>query len=309
MSGTDTEIETFKRDVSCATLLEQLAPPWHLDKRESTRQALKYRRGAGEILIVNHEQRGWWDPQSLAKGDVCDLVQYLDRTLNFGQVRQVLRRFVGVSPNFPTALREAKAISAAPGLRWAERPRLRPGSAGWNYLMADRGIPAGMLKHALALDAVREGYRGSVWFAHRRDGLVTHVEVRGPAFRGSLKGGAKTLFRITASQEGPVTRLALTEAPIDALSLAAIEGLRPDTIYAATGGGMGDGTISSIQQELAGLTRTSNAELASATDANAPGERYAERHEDLARSAGITFMRLTPTVGTDWNDMLRERGI
>ncbi len=37
------------------------------------------------------------------------------------------------------------------------------------------------------------------------------------------------------------------EAPIDALSLAAIEQVRPDTIYVATGGGMGPGTLAGLQ--------------------------------------------------------------
>ena len=58
----------------------------------------------GEILIVNHDGRGWWDPQSAAKGDIFDLVQYLDPNLNFGQVRRELRRFVSVVPTFPQAL-------------------------------------------------------------------------------------------------------------------------------------------------------------------------------------------------------------
>ena len=104
MTATDAEIETLKRDVSCATLLERLPPPWTLDKRESTRHALKYRRNAGEILIVNHDQRGWWDPHSDARGDVCSLVKHLDRSLHFGHVRQVLRRFE-VVPFLRTALR------------------------------------------------------------------------------------------------------------------------------------------------------------------------------------------------------------
>lgn len=105
MAALDRELETLKREVSCAALLEQLAPTWKLDGRESTRSSLKYRRGEGEVLIVNHNQRGWWDPLSSAKGDVCSLVQHLDRSLNLGQVRQLLRRFIGVSPTFPEALR------------------------------------------------------------------------------------------------------------------------------------------------------------------------------------------------------------
>ena len=45
-------------------------------------------------------------------------------------------------------------------------------------------------------------------------------------------------------------RFVLAEAPIDALSLAAIEGLRRDTLYAATGGGMGTPTIEAITHIL-----------------------------------------------------------
>ena len=104
MQAEDAELEKFRRGVNCAALLEGWAPSWRLDRKESTRRALKYRREEGEVLIVNHDGRGWWDPQSTAKGDIFDLVQYLDPNLNFGQVRRELRRFVGVAPTFPLAL-------------------------------------------------------------------------------------------------------------------------------------------------------------------------------------------------------------
>ena len=60
MSEQDAEIETLKAGVNCAVLLERLPPPWQLDRAESTRNSLKYRRGADEIMIVNHDGRGWW---------------------------------------------------------------------------------------------------------------------------------------------------------------------------------------------------------------------------------------------------------
>ena len=129
MSGQDTELEQLRHGISCAALLERGQPAWSLDNRGSTRRALKYRRGPGEVVIVNHDGRGWWDPHSPAKGDVFDLVQFLDPGLNFGQVRQVLRPLVGIAPIFPTALREhARATSdAAISERWNARPRLRRG--------------------------------------------------------------------------------------------------------------------------------------------------------------------------------------
>ena len=100
----DPELERFRQEVNCAALLELWSPPWRLDKRESTRNALKYRRGTGEILIVNHEGRGWWNPlDPTAKGDVFDLVRYLEPGLNFGRVRKRLRQFIGQTRIDPQA--------------------------------------------------------------------------------------------------------------------------------------------------------------------------------------------------------------
>jgi hypothetical protein len=87
--------------------------------------------------------------------------------------------------------------------------------------------------------------------APRRRGAVSHIEVRGPDYKGSLTGGRKTLFRFGGAGEG-WHRLALTEPPIDALSLATIESIRTDTLYAAPGGGMGPGTLDAIRALLGG---------------------------------------------------------
>jgi hypothetical protein len=75
---------------------------------------------------------------------------------------------------------------------------------------------------------VREGYCGSAWFAHRMDRAVSHVEVRGPDYKGSLGGGHETLFVFGQASED-VRRVAITAGPIDALSLAVLESSRPDT--------------------------------------------------------------------------------
>src|SRR5450759_3259505 len=105
MSEQDKDIEYLKANVSCAVLLERLPPVWRLDRAESSRASLKYRRSESEILIVNHDGRGWWDPLSDRKGDIFTLVQHLDSGLNFGEARRMLRGFVGIAPAFPEALR------------------------------------------------------------------------------------------------------------------------------------------------------------------------------------------------------------
>ena len=155
---------------------------------------------------------------------------------------------------------------------------------------------------------LREGPVGSAWFAHfDRAGAVAHVDVRGPTYKGSLTGGVKSLFRLPLKGQ-PLPRLVLTEAAIDALSLAAIENFRGDTLYAATGGGMGPGTIATIEALLVDIAKLPDALICSATDANGPGDRFADRHRSLARKFGVRFARLRPPIeGGDWNEVLRAQ--
>ena len=311
MTSHDPEIEQLRATVNCAALLERLPPPWRFDRRQSTPHCLKYRREKGEILIVSHQGRGWWDPRSDAKGDVFDLVQHLSPSLNFGQARKVLREFAGIGPSFPEAIR-ARHEKASPDIpiaeKWAKRRRLKRGSPVWKYLSEVRHLPASVLQAGRAADILREGPYGSAWFAHcDASHRVTHVEIRGPDYRGALKDGAKILFRLSLATGTPA-RFVLAEAPIDALSLAAIEGMRAGTLYAATGGGMGPATIEAIARILAEMAGTPGAIFCSAADANPAGERYALRHQELAACAGVPFERLAPPIEQgDWNEVLKHQ--
>lgn len=55
------------------------------------------------------------------------------------------------------------------------------------------------------------------------------------------------------------------------------------------------------------MAKSPGALLASATDLNRAGERYAARHAELAAAAGIAFERCAPPTGSDWNDVLVQR--
>ena len=232
MTGHDPEIEELRDKVHCAVVLERTPPPWKLDRKESTKLSLKYRRGKGEILIVSHAGRGWWDPTSDAKGDVFGLVQRLEPGLSFGHVRKRLREFAGLSPFFPRVdrARGRKHPDRPVAERWAERKPVWPNSPTWRYLSRKRWLPSAIIEAASADGVLREGPGGSAWFPHLDgQGVVAHVDVRGPTYKGSLTGGAKSLFRLPPKGP-PLPRLVLAEAAIDALSVAAIESLRRDTL-------------------------------------------------------------------------------
>ena len=308
MNEQDAEIEWLKTGVSCAALLERLPPVWRLDRAESSRRSLKYRRGEGEIVIVNHDGRGWWDPLSDAKGDIFSLVRHLDPGLNFADARRMLRDFVGIAPTFPEVLRarRSRALPVPVAARWERRRRLTRGSPAWRYLAEQRGLPETILAAARAPDAIREGPRGSAWFAYRDSaGLLTGIEMRGSDYRNFSEGGEKTLFRLPGSA-GPLHRLAVCEGAIDALSLAAIEHIRHDTLYAATAGGMGPATIDALQQLLQILATDPSGMLIAATDADLAGRRFAARLQEMATDAAVPFDAILPPDGlNDWNDTLR----
>jgi hypothetical protein len=308
MKDPQREVEELRAGVNCATVLEKATPKWLLDRKESSKRCLKYRRAAGEIVIVTHGGAGWWDPNSDAKGDVFRLVQHLEPSLNFGEVRKLLRPLAGVRPDFTPAerARDKRGPPIPVAQRWARRPRLRRCSDAWRYLES-RGLPHSVLTAAAQRDVIREGPRGSAWFAHRDPaGVVIHVDVRGPTYKGSLTGGCKSLFCFSHGSEARHGRLVLAEAAIDALSRAALERLREDTIYSATGGGMGPGTIAALEARLLALKDSRHALLESAADANFAGDRYAARHREITERIGVPFQRLRPPIeGGDWNDVLK----
>jgi len=226
-------------------------------------------------------------------------------------VRKLLRGMVGLAPSYPMLerqqeVRDKPAIPVAD--LWAWRSRLRRGSATWGYLTSERALPAAVLAAADLFDAVREGPRGSAWFAHRGgDGVLTGIDMRGPDWRGFSKQSDKSLFRLPGGT-GALTRLAVCEAPIDALSLAALEGVQADTLYVSTTGGMGPLTLACLDALLQGLAAHPEGVLVAATDADAAGERYAGHLMAMAEAAGVRSECIVPPGGqNDWNDVIKRR--
>ncbi len=292
------ELEELKGKVPCAALLEHLG--FALDLKESTRKAMKYRRDA-QIIIVIHDGRGWFDPLSDGKGDVFRLVQHLEGG-SFIEAMDHVADLVGFVPATPAWERPSRdrELDLTVAERWSARRRLWRGSATWRYLRDIRQLPERIIGAALGVDILREGPHGSMWAAHLgADGVVTGWEERGPDWRGFATGGAKVLFRFGHPD---ALRLCVTEAAIDAMSLAALEGLRADTLYLSTGGGWSPATDAAIRT----LAARPGAQLVAATDSNAQGDIYAGRLLSLAGEVGSGSDRLRPRAD-DWNADLKMR--
>ena len=290
------ELEALRANVSCEAVLEQTG--YKIDLKESSRRAVKYRHG-GNIIIVTHDGRGWFDPLGDEKGDVFGLAMFLART-TFPVAVDAVAALVGFQLSRPERNPSRSAVSGEViGDRWRRRRAPSPGSGAWRYLSWARLIPAGIVRQAVREGVLREGPLGSMWAAHvQSDGSVVGWEERGTEWRGFSTGGSKLLFRLGPSD---ANRLCVTEAAIDAMSLAALEGSREGTLYLSTGGGWSPATDAALC-ELAvrpGLT------LVAATDANSQGDIYAERLRALAEASGCDWQRLRPPAN-DWNEVLQN---
>jgi Toprim-like/Protein of unknown function (DUF3991) len=294
------DLEALRDKVPCGAVLE--TEGWKIDRKESSKRAVKYRRGKDEIVIVTHAGKGWFDPMSEAKGDVFGLSEHVS---SFGFVKALARvsELVGFVPSQPDWKKPARHnANASIPVRWNSRPRIKPGSATWRYLNVLRCIQQEILHRANARDSIREGPYRSLWTAHRdASGLVTGWEERGPQWRGFATGGSKRLFQFGAINS---KRLCVTEAAIDALSLAAIEAAQDanfsETLYVSTGGGWSPIT----DAQLHSFAQTPSLYLVAATDRNRQGEVYAERLCLIAQEAGCRFSRLLPEH-EDWNEDLK----
>jgi len=290
------DISHLKGKVLCSAVLETAG--FALDLKESTRRAIKFRRG-DDIIIVIHDGKGWFDPLSEAKGDILSLIQHLDGA-SFAEALALAARLVGFCPQEPLWVRSPRLHQnrMPPTERWERRRRPWPGSPSWVYLRDVRGISEHVLRRATDQGTLREGPHGSMWAAHVDDmGLVTGWEERGPDWRGFANGGAKTLFRLGS---GDGLRFVVTEAAIDAMSLASLEGIREASLYLSTGGGWSPATEAAIRS----LTARPGGQLVAATDANAQGEVFAWRLREIAEAVGCDWLRLRPSAD-DWNEALR----
>jgi Protein of unknown function (DUF3991)/Toprim-like len=300
------ELLEFRDRVPCAVVLE--AAGYRLDRAQSTPDGLKYRLGKGQIIIVNHKGRGWWNPQEdrLSKGDVIQLVQHLEPGLSLGLARQRLRPLVGRLPTEQPYVRASRAPDETIDERWGRCEPLKEGSDAWRYLAGQRALPPSVLRLASAQDALRHGAYGTPCFAHRdNDGVLVGFERRGPDHRSFAKGGTKALFRVRTGDTARVRRIVVAEAPINALSFAALDPEPEATLYVATTGGIGPGSEAALEGLFAQLADGPRGRLLIATDNDAPGDRFAAYLTALADRVFLWSQRARPTGGlNDWNDVL-----
>ena len=190
MTGHDPEIEELRDKVHCAVVLERTPPPWKLDRKESTKLSLKYRRGKGEILIVSHagtrlvgsDQRRQGrrlrsGPEAGARAQLRPCPQAPARIR--GIVAELSDRRKGRAPQSLGQTRR-RTLGRAKGrvAGFADLALSRPEARRFHRRSSRR------LPRPASCGRARPAAPGSLISMARRS--VAHVDVRGPTYKGSL---------------------------------------------------------------------------------------------------------------------------
>jgi len=141
------DLEELRGKVPCSAVLEEAG--FALDLKESTRKAMKYRRGS-EIIIVIHDGKGWFDPLGEGKGDVFNLVEHL-HGVRFVEAMHEVASLVGVELSEPVWERRSRdrKPDVSVSERWRTRRKPWKELATWRYLRDQRGLRfwSGRLRH------------------------------------------------------------------------------------------------------------------------------------------------------------------
>jgi hypothetical protein len=302
----DEELEKFKTEIN---LTEYAASQgYSYDRKESSRSSAVMRGGDGDKVIVARGEDGHWTyfsaHDSNDNGSIIDFVINRERC-SFGQVRQLLRRWLGSDPRprpelFTPTLKPVTKDRANAILTLAKTRKLT-----WHrHLEEDRCIPASVLNSPRFAGKLRVDLRGNALFPHvDRDGTCGY-EIKNRGYTGFSAGGEKGLWFSAVRQNDH--SLVFAESGIDALSYAV---MHPEARarYASIAGAMNPNQLELIRGAASHMIEGTRVVIA--MDNDTAGHRLAEKLEAEIRQTGredLEIVRHPPKGrGEDWNDVLR----
>lgn len=281
---------------------------YFIDKRESWRGSAVLRHTNGDKVIVSRNAEGTFLYYSVRddrdNGTIIDFIARR-KSLNLGEIRQELRAWASIPapplPDLPELSKTPKDLEAV-----RKRYASMPVADRHPYLEEERGIPAAVLQHPRFAGRIKRDRYGAAVFAHTdADGVVCGYELKNRGgFTGYASGGQKGIS--LSNSKSTDRRLLLVEGAVDALSHLAIFG-DPDTRYGSVGGKLTRAQYLVIRTAICAMPAGS--EIIAGTDADAAGDALANElkviFDDCGR-ADLSFWREEPSLGKDWNDMLRS---
>lgn len=294
------EIERFKRDLNLVEYAEVCG--YAIDRKESSHNSTVMRRGKDKIVVATHKDGHGIYFSTRDERDNGTIIDFVQRRqgLNLGQVRKVLRPWIGESL-FPTAPINRKPPAERPKkpepaetdrvaiiMRWQGLELYRG-----RYLQDSRGLNDQTI--SLFSDRIRLDEVGNICFRHGDKDGISGWEMKNHGFTGFSKGGKKTLFATLVGRR--TEQVIITESAIDAMSYHQLHG-RPGTFYLSTAGTLSDRQRFLLRDVLTGDFKEQPVILG--MDADEQGRRYCDEIMMIRPDA----VRHEPER-KDWNEDLK----
>jgi len=300
----DPELESFKVEIDLRAYAADRG--YALDRKESWRGSSVMRHPNGDKIIVKIDHDRHYVYFSVRddsdNGSIIDFVKNRWRS-NLGQVRQILRPWIGKAASAPSPFPEL--IPTTKDRMEIERLfRMMEDAPQHPYLENARRVPSSVLSSPRFLGRIKKDGRGNAVFPHfDLEGLCGY-EIKNDGYTGFSKGGEKGLW--FSQTDADDNRLVLCESAIDALSHAVLFPAN-QARYASIGGQMNPKQPALIKATL--LKLPAESEVMAAMDADDDGGKYAEIVRLAVVETGrddLRFVRQEPDSVKDWNDALRS---
>ena len=298
--------ERYKRDINLVEFA--LERGFELKREKSTRRAKVLKHTGGDRILVSQSAHdGHWVYHSLGgderdSGTIVDFLLQRDARGDMRAVHAACREHLGQPRNDrPEHRVEAGDITFQRELV-IER-FVRANLAHNSLYLNERGIRPETLGDARFRETWRVDYRGNVLFPHKDAEGVCGYEIKNRDFTSFAKHARKTVWR-SGALEGD-DRMIVTESAVEALSHFQLH-QTTTARYMSVGGAWSPAGLEQLQASTRRLPEHAVVVLAFNNDDG--GKQLADRLQPRIEAEGRTVTRhVPPTLGSDWNDLLKVR--
>lgn len=299
------ELQRFKTEINLSEFAASMG--YEISPRESYKNMVVMRNGSDKINITRDSDGHYvyFNWHKGKGGSIVDFIQDQRPDMSLGEVRRVLRPWIGSEYSKPSISNYQQTIEPVQ----KDRQELLKtygelkSSDSHPYLYR-RNIHEKVLEDQRFEECIFTDSRRNVIFPHANLDGACGFEIRNKNFKGFSKGGEKGLW-VSRAYKGD-TRLVITESPIDALSY---HQLYPNdkTRYISFSGKMSETQHDLIQRTI--LKMPEGSAIIFATDNDREGNRYVReimQRMDETKTDGYQIMRHTPKYGKDFNETLKH---